>query len=187
MGKTTLVAMALIPTAKSTTVFLSEEVGKEVEHNEEVFSKLGLIGHFNGRWLSLGDLHKWISINWEPLVEDYVQIYPHAHGFFIVVFQSVADKNKVLGDGHWSWEDKHVLMLKPWHLTFNPESESFDQNPLWIRLPNILMQYWFDSYFEAIGNSLGMFLMADEDSLNLLHTIFAHLLVVVDVAKGLPS
>ncbi|GLJ54101.1 hypothetical protein SUGI_1158490 [Cryptomeria japonica] len=78
-------------------------------------------------------------------------------------------------------------MLKPWHLTFNPESESFDRTPLWIKLPNLPMQYWFDSCFEVVGNSLGMFLMADEDSLNLLHTTFARLLVVVDVTMGLPS
>ncbi|GLJ23165.1 hypothetical protein SUGI_0437410 [Cryptomeria japonica] len=187
MGNPTLVAMALVPTAKSTSVFLSEEVEKEVEHNEVVFSELGLIGRFIGRWPSLGDLHKWISVNWEPLVEDYVQIYPHARGFFVVVFQSVADRNKVLGSGHWSWEDKHVLMLKPWHQTFNPESESFDRTPPWIRLPNLPMQYWFDAGFEAIENSLGTFLMVDEDSLNLLHTTFTRLLVVVDVTMGLLS
>ncbi|XP_059066201.1 uncharacterized protein LOC131857545 [Cryptomeria japonica] len=186
MGNPTCAATTLVPTAKSTYVILSEEVEKEVEHNEVVFSELGLIGRFVGRWLSLGDLHKWISVNCEPLVEDYVQMYPHARGFFVVVFQSVADRNKVLGSGHWSWEDKHVLMLKPWHPAFNPKSESFDRTPLWIRLPNLPMQYWFDSCFEAVGNSLGTFLMADEDSLNLLHTTFARLLVVVDVTMGLP-
>ncbi|GLJ15193.1 hypothetical protein SUGI_0248390 [Cryptomeria japonica] len=112
MGNPTLVATAFVPSTKSTSIFLSEEVEKEVEHNEVVSSNLGLIGHFIGRWMNLGDLHKWISVNWEPLVEDCPQVYPHAHGFFVVVFQS--------------WEDKHVLMLKPWHPTFNPESESFD-------------------------------------------------------------
>ncbi|GLJ44338.1 hypothetical protein SUGI_0928590 [Cryptomeria japonica] len=127
--------------AKSASVILSEEVEKEFVHNEVVFSELGLIGRFIGRWSSLGELHKWISDNWEPLVEDYVQIYPHARGFFVVVSQSVADRNKVCGGGQWSWEDKHMLMLKPWHPTFNPKSKSFDQTPLWIRLPNLPMQY----------------------------------------------
>ncbi|GLJ40429.1 hypothetical protein SUGI_0832820 [Cryptomeria japonica] len=100
MGKPALTAMTLVPKAKSTSVFLLEEVKKEVEHNEVVFLELGLIGRFIGRWPSLGDLHKWISVNWETLVEDYVQIYPHARGLFVVVFQSVVDRNKVLGSGH---------------------------------------------------------------------------------------
>ncbi|GLJ50850.1 hypothetical protein SUGI_1083210 [Cryptomeria japonica] len=148
MGNPTSAAMALVPMTKSTSVVLSEEVEKEVEHNE---------------------------------------IYPHARGFFIVVFQSVADRNKVLGGGQWRWEDKHTLMLKPWHSAFNPDSKSFDQTPLWIRLPNLPMQYWFDSCFEVVRNSLGMFLMENEDSLNMLHTTYACLLVVVDVTMGLPS
>ncbi|GLJ31181.1 hypothetical protein SUGI_0624820 [Cryptomeria japonica] len=139
MGNSALVATTLVPTTKSTSVFLSEE------------------------------------------------IYLHARDFFVVAFQSVADRNKVLGDGHWSWEDKHILMMKLWHSDFNPESESFDWTPLWIRLPNLPMQYWFDACFEAVGNSLGTFLMADEGSLDLLHTTFACLLVVVDVTMGLPS
>ncbi|GLJ16371.1 hypothetical protein SUGI_0277530 [Cryptomeria japonica] len=159
-GNLASASMDLVPTTKSTSVILSEEVEKEVEHNEGVFLELGL---------------------------DYVQIYPHAQGFFVVVFQSVADRNKVLGGGQWCWEDKHVLMLKPWHPNFNLDSESFDRTPLWIRLSNLPMQYWFDSYFEAVENSFGTFLMANEDYLNLLDTTFAHLLVVVDVTMGLPS
>ncbi|GLJ09397.1 hypothetical protein SUGI_0108570 [Cryptomeria japonica] len=98
-GNPTLVATTLVPTTTSISIFLSEEVEKEVKQNEVVFSELGLIGRFRGKWTSLGDLHKWISVNWEPLVEEYVQIYPHAHGFFVVVFQSVADRNKILGGG----------------------------------------------------------------------------------------
>ncbi|GLJ23894.1 hypothetical protein SUGI_0454040 [Cryptomeria japonica] len=104
-----------------------------------------------------------------------------------MVESCVADRNKVLGDGQWSWEDKHMLMLKSWHPAFNPESESFDQTLIWIGLPNLPMQYWFDSYFEVVGNSLSTFLMTDDDYLNLLHTTFARLLVVVDVSMGLPS
>ncbi|GLJ16540.1 hypothetical protein SUGI_0282920 [Cryptomeria japonica] len=75
-------------TAKPTIVTLSEEVEKEVAHNELVFAALGLIGHFRGVWPSLGDLYKWISNHWEPSVDDSVQIYPHARGFFVVVFSN---------------------------------------------------------------------------------------------------
>lgn len=49
------------------------------------------------------------------------------------------------------------------------------------------MQFWFDSYFEVVGNSLGKFLMTDEGSLNLLHTTFAWILVEMDMSKDLPS
>ncbi|GLJ11886.1 hypothetical protein SUGI_0179280 [Cryptomeria japonica] len=54
-------------------------------------------------------------------------------------------------------------------------------------LPNLPLQYWFDSCFEAIGNSLGKFFMTDEGSLNLMHTTFARLFIEVDSSKDLPS
>lgn len=78
-------------------------------------------------------------------------------------------------------------MLKPWHPTFNLESESFDRSPMWIKIPNLPLQYWFDSCFEAIGNSLCKFLLTDDGSLNLLHTNFAGVLVEMDTSMDLPS
>lgn len=53
----------------SIIVNLAEELEKEVDHNERVFSGLGLIGHFTGLWPSLCDLHTWIFVHWEPILE----------------------------------------------------------------------------------------------------------------------
>ncbi|GLJ24884.1 hypothetical protein SUGI_0475970 [Cryptomeria japonica] len=152
--------------AKPIIVNKTEEVEKEVDHNERVFSRLGLIGCFRGLWPSLGDLHKWISAHWEPILDGCVQIYPHSQGFFVVVFENEKDRDKLLCDCQWCWEDSRSLMLKPWHPAFNPLSKSFNQIPIRSRLPNLSIQFWFDSCFEAIGNSLGNFLITDESSLN---------------------
>ncbi|GLJ12571.1 hypothetical protein SUGI_0193660 [Cryptomeria japonica] len=82
--------------AKPNTISLLEAVEKEVVHNELVFSALGLIGRFRGVWPSLSALHKWIVDHWEPIVDDSVQIYLHARGFFVLVFQTMEDRNKIL-------------------------------------------------------------------------------------------
>ncbi|GLJ12062.1 hypothetical protein SUGI_0183130 [Cryptomeria japonica] len=132
---------ALVAADKPVTVSLTGEI-EEIQHNERFFAHLGLSGRFRGLWPSLGDLKKWISVHWEPIVEDCVQIYPHAQGFFVVVFQNETDRNKVLRCCQWCWEDKHPLMLKPWHPTFNLDLETFDCTPLGIRLPNLPMQFW---------------------------------------------
>ncbi|GLJ43499.1 hypothetical protein SUGI_0904370 [Cryptomeria japonica] len=76
---TTMVSMA-----KLTIVNLTKEVEKAVEHNEMVFVGLGLIGCFRGLWPNLNDLHKCISEHWKPIMDDYVKIYPHVRGFFVV-------------------------------------------------------------------------------------------------------
>ncbi|GLJ32358.1 hypothetical protein SUGI_0651190 [Cryptomeria japonica] len=131
----------LAPVSKLFIVSLTKEIEKEVDHNERILSDLGLIGCFKGLWPSLGDLYKWISTHWESIMDDCMQIYPHARGFFVVVFQNEEDRNKVLGCNQWCQEDSNPLMLKPWHPTFNPVSESFDHTPIWIWLPNLPMQF----------------------------------------------
>ncbi|GLJ40318.1 hypothetical protein SUGI_0828740 [Cryptomeria japonica] len=134
----TLVVAAI---TKPTIVTLTEEVEKEVDHNELIFVVLGLIGHFRGILPSLGDLHKWILDHWVSIVDDSVQIYPHARGFFVVVFQTMEDRNKIIGGYQWCWEDSNPLMLKLWHPTINSESKSFDRSPMSIRLLNISLQF----------------------------------------------
>ncbi|GLJ55949.1 hypothetical protein SUGI_1201090 [Cryptomeria japonica] len=163
-GNPTNVAMALVPTAKSTSVVLLEEADGQV-----------LVIYTNGS--------QFIGNPCGGLCSDL----PTYARLFHYDFLKRGRQKQSPWRRQWCWEGKHVLMLKPWHPTFNPDSESLDQMPLWIRLLNLPMQYWLDSYFEAVENFLGTFLMADEDSLNMLHTTFYRLLVVVDVTMGLPS
>jgi len=74
-----------------------------------------------------------------------------------------------------------LLLLKVWHSTFNPSTESFTTMPIWIRLPNLALQFWFD----AIGNLLGSFLTIDVDTSKFAHTTFTHILVQLDTSKNL--
>lgn len=106
-----------------------------------------------------------------------------AKGFFIVVFEKKQDRNKIMSDYHWDCDDKHTLMLKPWHPTFNLAIEVFERVPIWVRLPNLPLQFWFESCLEVVGNSLGSFLMVDEGSSNLLHSTDAHILVEMEISK----
>ena len=169
------------------SVVLDMEAEEEVKQNVSIFSELGLIGRFCGIWPSLSELHSWISENWGPLITGNVQIYPAAKGFFIVVFGNIEDKKMVLCDHFWCWEDQNVLMLKPWHPKFRPDSESFEKIPIWVRLPYFPLHLWFNSCLETIENSLGEFLLVDEGSSNLLHSTYAQILVEMNISLGLPA
>ena len=169
------------------SVVLDMEAEEEVKQNVSIFSELGLIGRLCGIWPSLSELHSWISENWGPLITGNVQIYPAAKGFFIVVFGNIEDKKMVLCDHFWCWEDQNVLMLKPWHPKFCPDSESFEKIPIWVRLPYFPLHLWFNSCLETIGNSLGEFLLVDEGSSNLLHSTYAQILVEMNISLGLPA
>ncbi|GLJ44533.1 hypothetical protein SUGI_0935070 [Cryptomeria japonica] len=79
------------------------------------------------------------------------------------------------------------FLLKSWYTNFNPSTKSFDKIPLWVKLLNLPLHLWFDSYFERLGDSLGSFLMVDECSSNLLHSTYARILVEMDVNDGIPT
>lgn len=110
----------------------------------------------------------------------------HLRGFFIVKFVDVEDRDVVLCRG-FSWEEWFPLMAKPWYLAFNPTKESFDKIPLWVRLLNLPLHLWQDLVLEAVGEGLGDFLMVDLVSSNVFRTTYAHILVEMDISKGLPA
>ena len=60
------------------------------------FSTNVAIFYFKGFWPSLLDLHAWISHFWDPIISKTIHIYPMPRGFFIVKFESTADKDAIL-------------------------------------------------------------------------------------------
>ena len=59
--------------------------------------------------------------------------------------------------------------------------------PIWVRFSNLPLHLWLDSVLDVVGDAIGDFQMVDSDSFDILHTKYAHILVVVDVSKGLPE
>lgn len=92
-------------------------------------------------WPSLADLNGWISKNWVPLIDNNIHIFPCAKGFFIVKFESTSDR-KIILHNSFSLQGRYTLMAKPWHMDFDPLSESFNKVPIWVWLPNIPIHLW---------------------------------------------
>lgn len=101
-----LVSSPIIVNLESDTM---DEIFKTVED----FSTTAAIFHFRGFWPSLPDLHTCIYKHWEPIITDIVQIYPMERGFSIVKFQNAADRNIILCNSFFSWEERVPLMAKP--------------------------------------------------------------------------
>lgn len=78
-------------------------------------------------------------------------------------------------------------MVKPWHAAFKPSTETFNILPIWVHLPNLPLRFWINSCFEAIGNSLGVFLVVDKDTSDFSHTTCAQILVDLDISKDLTA
>ncbi|GLJ18016.1 hypothetical protein SUGI_0317610 [Cryptomeria japonica] len=136
---------------------------------------------------SLPQLHTWISEHWEPLITGEVHIFPMAKEFFVAKFDNAQGRDKILCDHFFSWEDKFLLMIKPWHFYFNPSTKMFNKIPTWVRLPNPPLHLWNDSLLEEVGDALGDFLMMDAESSDIFHSIFVRILVDLDISNGPPA
>ncbi|PHU24998.1 hypothetical protein BC332_03330 [Capsicum chinense] len=101
-------------------------------------------------------------------------------GYFIFWFENEDDRAKVLNNGPYIY-DYRALVLKPWMPNFMRSKESLKQVPLWVVLPNILIQYWATENLSRITRYLGKpvytdGLTAGEDKLS-----YARMLIEIDV------
>lgn len=184
-GGSGLNARRSFPIASLVRIYLDKEVLAEIEEASSEFSSCGVICRFMGLWPSLPDLNQWTSTHWEPLILGTVHIFPMAKGFFVAKFENVEYRNLILCNSYFTWENHFMLVVKPWSLNFSPTSESFDKIPILVRLPYLPLHLWVDTLLEVVGKALGIFLMVDELSDDMMQSIYACILVEMDISKGL--
>lgn len=78
-------------------------------------------------------------------------------------------------------------MAKPWVQFFDPSTESFNKIPIWVRLSNLTLHFWQDLVLEVVGEAIGDFMSVDSESPNVYKTMYARILMEIDVSKGLPK
>ena len=72
-------------------------------------------------------------------------------------------------------------------MTFNMNTKTFNKIPLWVQLPNLPIHLWLDLVLEIVEEALGNLLMVDAIYSNIYRTMYACILVNIDVSKGLPK
>ena len=111
------------------------------------------------------------------------EVFILPRGWIAFKFLEVVDSASILS-GSWRWEGSGLL-LKRWTPLFDPRTERYDTLPIWVKIPNLLFEYWPLDFFKLVGNSLGTFLEAD---LSFLHSgvcCLGKILVLIDISKGL--
>lgn len=107
-------------------------------------------------------------------------------GFFIVKFDTVEGKDHALHEGPWFWGNAG-LFTTPWFPGFDPSSMVVSKMPVWVRLHNLPLHFWFPNVFEAMGNAIGKYIKQDVERIaRCIHT-FARICVEVDLSQGLPD
>ncbi|GLJ26800.1 hypothetical protein SUGI_0522810 [Cryptomeria japonica] len=83
-------------------------------------------------------------------------------GFFVVVFPKEEERDHIISLQNW-FLDEHPLYIQSWAPKFDPTSLAMYDKPVWIRLYNLLIEYWSEVCLQTIGRSLGTLLEIDEE------------------------
>jgi hypothetical protein len=103
-------------------------------------SERAVVGRVRGKKLGMDYLKSWVNNFWLPEISKMPHIRLLTRGWFSFVFSSMDDVDWVLKKV-WSIAATPTL-LKCWTPTFDVKREWVDEEPIWVRLPGLPMQYW---------------------------------------------
>ncbi|GLJ37405.1 hypothetical protein SUGI_0759420 [Cryptomeria japonica] len=133
------------------------DVTEEIEEDVEFFKDLLIIcGSFTGARSDRNKKCRWMEDTWRtPQITKFLP-----KGYFIVIFSTEEEQQKILEGGLWIMDSK-PLHIQRWHRNFNPlKTDPYDK-PVWIPLNNLLMEYYTEDALEKIGRSLGTLMDID--------------------------
>ncbi|GLJ22444.1 hypothetical protein SUGI_0422460 [Cryptomeria japonica] len=134
------------------------ELREEIEEDIEFLKDLVIIYRFIGPRADRKIVQRWIEDTWKtPQITKFM-----LKGFFIVVFATEEERQKILDGGLWTMKNK-PLYIQKWYQNFNPLKTEPYENPIWICLNNLPMEYLSEEALENIGRSMGTLMEIDAE------------------------
>lgn len=91
------------------------------------------------------------------------------------------DRNEILYARSYTL-NSHPITMKAWTAKFNFHEEIMRVVPLWVRFPNLPLNYWGLETLKSIGSMIGVPMCTTRQ----MRVSFARLLIEVDVTKHVP-
>ena len=105
-------------------------------------------------------------------------------GFFLVKLDLAEDFDRILKGGPW-FIGEHFLSLRPWVPDFRPSEASVNTVAVWVRLPELPVEYYDKESLLLIGHALGPVLRVDFNTASGNRGRFARLCIQLDLDKPL--
>ena len=160
----------------------------EVKLSKETFSRIraprskALIVKVYGRTVGINYLtFKTIAL-WKPVAKlDCVNL---GNDFFFIRFSSSDDYDKVLRGGPW-FVGEHFLAIKQWEPYFKASEAKLSSVAMWVRLPELPIEFYDAAVLREIGSAIGPVLRIDSYTASKSRGSYARLCVQVDLEKPL--
>lgn len=138
--------------------------------------KQSLINKVQSMRPNIDDVRKWTKNKWNN--KGNMNIIALPNNYLLFVFKNEEDQNTILSTP-W-FIGTMGLFLEKWQLRFDPIKECIMQAPIWVTLPNLPFDIWYQKVFEGIGNSFGRFFMMKKITKAHARMIAARICVMVD-------
>ncbi|KAL7173639.1 hypothetical protein ACSBR2_032988 [Camellia fascicularis] len=105
-------------------------------------------------------------------------------GFFLLKFQLKEDYTYVYTGGPWIVLD-HYLTVRKWQPDFKPAATEEIQTALWVRFPQLLIEYYNENVLFHIAKTMGKPLKIDLNTVTTTRGKYARVCIKMDLKKPL--
>lgn len=111
-----------------------------------------------------------------------MEIVDVGHGFYMVKFDELGDREKVIGGCPWIIFD-HYLAVRPWKPDFIASEIKIDSTMAWIRFPSLGMEYYDKNVLMALASAVGKPIRVDIRTIEASRGKFARVCVELDLNR----
>ncbi|XP_031101937.1 uncharacterized protein LOC116005840 [Ipomoea triloba] len=126
-------------------------------------------------------LHR-LNTMWHP--KGRMELIALENDYFLVRFGMVEDLEFAKFESHWMILD-HYLIIKDWVPNFDPFEDAIEKVLVWVRFPNILVEYYNLLCLRRIDNKLGRTVRIDHTTSLVSRGKLARVCVEIDITKPL--
>lgn len=146
--------------------------------------KMALIIKYLGKNIHFNVLNQRLPTMWN--LQGKMTLIDIGYGCFIARFDNKLDYLHVLLDGPWKIFDNY-LVAQRWEPAFRPRTAKFSKMAVWVRLPELPMEYFRDDTIRGILENVGKPLKLDRTTIVAAKGRFARAAVEIDMNKPLVS
>lgn len=117
-----------------------------------------LIGKFLGPRPNIDVVRTFIQKKWA--LKGHVLVTTMAKGFLSFEFTCMEYLSSILSEGQWDIGHS-TLVLQKWSYKMNLNDSFFVQAPVWVRLPEMPLEFWNEDVFVGLAISFGEILSID--------------------------
>lgn len=137
-----------------------------------------------GRRVGYTYLAKRLHTIWHPKAK--MELVALDEDYFLVKFNSVIDYEFAKYGGPWMVLE-HYLIVQEWRPNFDPKSDKTERVLVWVRFPDLPVEYFDYNFLMRVGKLVGEPKSIDEATSLVSRARFAKMCIEVDITKPLLS